>query len=355
MLKKHFPLLLLCFTSFFVYANTDKLTHDQISDQRWSAFSDVAELYLKNANANEFISMGDHEKDKWGNYPGALSYYFMALNKNKKSIMAAYQVGAALAYLEINDEAIKYLNIAYQNGLWQYYLMKEDDELSLIRKTNAYQTLLEKVKVRYQSHVTDAGKAKIFAPSDHPPKAGWPVVVWLSGYGTEGTDSQSLADAFTEVHAIFIGINGTEKLNDHSFRWSNNDTTSTNDAVIAALKQAETQYPVNKNKVVLMGFSQGALHTAHLLADHPNLYSGALIISAGGWQKNMQKSTVNKKNIIISYGKQEAESNRSLDQNLIHYFSLHNNVEVHTHNGAHFFDNSWEQAYPNYLIKIIND
>lgn len=97
-----------------------------------------------------------------------------------------------------------------------------------------------------------------------------------------------MAKLLTSERAIFIGINGTEKLNEHSFRWARTETDSSHQAVQQALAKAAKNNPVNKQKVALMGFSQGALHSAHLLAKHPNDYVGALLLSAGGMQTEIK-------------------------------------------------------------------
>lgn len=350
MLKKLILLSLLTL-SYICHADTN----DEIATQRWDTFSDIANSYLSDASADEFIQRGDQEKSKWGNYPGALSYYFMAFDRNKNSIMAPYQAAGSLVYLGLNKDAKKYLLLADKNGFWQYHLMAEDEELAPIKDSIIYQQVLNNAKQRYKIQAADAGKARIFTPKSKQPQSGWPVIVWLSGYGTEGSDSKDIADALSSISAIFIGINGTEKINAHTFRWSNKNITSTNDAVQSALQQVEKKYKINKNKIVLMGFSQGSLHAAQLLAHYPEQYAGGLLISSGGWQQTLPTSNIENHNIVISYGDNEHVSNINLDKNIINYFSPKNNVTVHTHEGGHFFSNNWKQDYPQYLRQILNN
>ncbi|GHB13301.1 alpha/beta hydrolase [Shewanella indica] len=330
-------------------ANEDK-TEAEI---RWQTLSPIANLYLSQANAEDFIAQGDNEKSRYNNYAGALAYYLMATERDSSNIWAPYQAAGTLAMLELKDQAIEMLQLADSRGLWQQIMLEEDDELNAIRDSDEYRAVLEKVKRRYPQHAKDAGTAYIHHPHGTAPEGGWPVLVWLSGYGTEGSNSTHMAELLTSERAIFIGINGTEKLNEHSFRWATTETESSHRAVQQALALAAKTSPVNKQKVALMGFSQGALHSAHLLAKHPNDYVGALLLSAGGMQTELKTSAPAGKRLVISYGEQEHSSNLALDKQLEQFFSLDNQLQLKPHQGGHFFDDAWQQKYPDYVNFVL--
>ncbi|MCH1918957.1 alpha/beta hydrolase-fold protein [Shewanella sp. A3A] len=334
-------------------AETETSAPPSAADVRWQALSPVANLYLDNAPASEFIAQGDEEKSRWNNYAGALAYYLIATERDPYSSWAPYQAAAALAYLRVPDQADTYLQLADQRGFWQYITMEEDDELAEITDSDAYNTLLTNAKLRYPEHAKDAGKAYIHLPKGTAPADGWPVLVWLAGYGTEGSDSEHLAKTLTADKAIFIGINGTEKLDDHRFRWARTETESTQKAVQKALALAAKSAKLDKKRVALMGFSQGALHSAHLLAEHADDYCGALIVSAGGMQTELTAAAPQGKRVVLSYGMDEHQSNQALDKKLAGYFSQGNQFEQHTHDGGHFFDADWQQKFPQYIGQIL--
>ncbi|WP_417761017.1 alpha/beta hydrolase [Shewanella sp.] len=334
-------------------ADTETSAPPSEADVRWQTLSPVANLYLDNAPASEFMAQGDEEKSRWNNYAGALAYYLMATERDPYSSWAPYQAAAALAYLRVPDQADTYLQLADQRGFWQYITMEEDDELAEITESSAYNTLLTNAKLRYPQHAQDVGKAYIHLPKGTAPADGWPVLVWLAGYGTEGSDSKDLAEVLTADKAIFIGINGTEKLDDHRFRWARTDTESTQQAVQQALALAAKSAKLDKKRVALMGFSQGALHSAHLLAEHPDDYCGALIVSAGGMQTAMTAAAPKGKRVVLSYGEAEREGNQALDKKLASYFSKDNQFEQHTHKGGHFFDADWPAKFPKYVEQVL--
>lgn len=324
-----------------------------VADVRWQALSSVANLYLADAPVTAFIERGDEEKSQWNNYAGALAYYLMATDRDQTNSWAPYQAAAALAYLQVPKQAHKYLQLADERGFWQYITMQEDNELESISETPEFQRLLANAKQRYQQHATDTGKAYIYIPKGNAPAAGWPVLVWLSGYGTEGSDSADMAQLLAGDKAIFVGINGTEKLGEHRFRWARKDTESTQQAVQQALAKVKQKTQFDAKRVALMGFSQGALHSAHLLAEHADDYCGALIVSAGGRQTELTASAPQGKRIVLSYGEGEHSSNKNLDQKLAGYFGEHNQFEQHIHQGGHFFDKAWQQTFPQYVAKIL--
>lgn len=324
-----------------------------VSDVRWQALSGVANLYLDDAPASDFMAAGDQEKSKWNNYAGALAYYLIATDRDSDNSWAPYQAAAALAYLDVPQQAERYLALADKRGFWQYITMAEDDELQSIAQNSAFKTVLEHAKQRYSEHAKDAGQAFIHVPHGAAPKAGWPVLVWLAGYGTEGSDSAKLAKSLVGDKAIFIGINGTEKLDDHRFRWARTDTESTQKAVQQALAKAAKLAKLNSQRVALMGFSQGALHSVHLLAEHADDYCGALIVSAGGRQTSLAAKVPQGKRVVLSYGEGEYSSNIALDKKVASYLGNGNQFEQHTHKGGHFFDKDWQQKFPQYVQQIL--
>lgn len=321
---------------------------------RWEATSPIANLYLKDAPASEFIKQGDQEKLQWNNYAGALMYYLAATDRDRKNLWGPYQAAGSLAYLDVPEKAKIYLKEADKRGFWQYIIAEEDTELGDVKNTSEYKRLVANAKKRYATHAKDVGHVMLHIPKGNVPKGGWPVLIWLSGYGTEGSDSMDLAQILVGEKAIFIGINGTEKLDDHRFRWSRTDTTSTHEAIHRALVKAKKKAPLNWEKIGLIGFSQGALHSAHLIATYPKIYCGAILLSPAGKQKEIKNSAPVNKRIILSYGNKEPGDDLNLDYKLNSFFAPKNHLKISTHEGGHFFDERWKNRYPGYVDYILD-
>ncbi|WP_068713414.1 alpha/beta hydrolase [Vibrio tritonius] len=347
-------LLLLALTAPFAsYADEQPPQQKSEADIRWDASAPMVNLLLQDAPASKFMEQGDTEKSEWGNYAGALMYYLTATNRDPQNAFAPYQAAAALATLKITSQAKEYLKEADKRGFWQYYIANNDDEMASVSDSEEYKQLLIHTKARYDVMAKDAGQASIHIPKGKAPAGGWPVLVWLSGYGTEGKQSDGIAKVLGK-RVVFIGINGTEKLDHHSFRWSRTDIKSTHLAIQNALTKAKKSTTINTNKVVLMGFSQGALHGAHLITDYSDHYMAALLLSPGGHQTSFNTAAPKGKRIVISYGEDEYASNLKLDKKLSGYFAKDNQLEVATHPGGHFFDKNWKTIYPTYLNTLFS-
>ncbi|MFP3373919.1 hypothetical protein SB756_31640, partial [Pseudomonas sp. SIMBA_068] len=79
--------------------------------------------------------------------------------------------------------------------------------------------LLQAAEKNYPAKARDAGLAAFSIPQGKAPSEGWPVVVWLSGFGTEGSDGIDMRTDLVGEKAVLVGINGTLKRDEHQFMW----------------------------------------------------------------------------------------------------------------------------------------
>lgn len=170
---------LFCAGLSVMHASAEEKTENDI---RWDAMAPLANMLLTHEDGDQYVLAGNNEKSHFSNYPGALAYYLMATKVDDDNIMGPYQAAGALATLNMPEEAIKYLQLADQRGLWQWIIMRDDEELAAIRHTNEFKQILAQVETRYQQHSQNAGMARFAIPHGGVPEEGWPVVVWLSGY-----------------------------------------------------------------------------------------------------------------------------------------------------------------------------
>ncbi|MDH2434849.1 alpha/beta hydrolase-fold protein [Pokkaliibacter sp. MBI-7] len=336
--------------SHTIYADE---SDDAASKARWDVMADMAALYMREAPASEFVDAGDDEKSKHGNYAGALAYYLAATKLDTNYAFASYQAAAALSYLDMPKVAAKYLKEAQVRGFWQYPIMQEDEELAPMKESAAYQELLSTAQTNYALHAQDAGKGAFQIPQATPPKDGWPVVVWLHGLGSNGS-----IDGFSELakdQYALVGLNGTIKRDENSFMWDKKSAEDTHKAVQQALAEISTSTVINRNKVVLIGFSQGALHAAHLLAEHPESYTGGVLLSPGGYLQKFPVFEAKGKHVVVVGGDKEHESNKRLLASIRELFIKDNQLIARNHPGGHFFQDDWEQVYPQFIAFALGE
>jgi phospholipase/carboxylesterase len=116
-----------------------------------------------------------------------------------------------------------------------------------------------------------------------------PIVILLHGYGSNESDMFGLKSIMPE-NAIFVCARGSINNGDNSYKWYEIDRTKTPskenkleaDAsiakVILLIAQLKKQYKTN-GKVVLGGFSQGAILSNAILAKSPKSVQGIISLS----------------------------------------------------------------------------
>jgi predicted esterase len=330
-------------------SDADKARAEAISEGRWQGLGSMADLYLNGATPAEFLEAGDEEKSKHHNYAGAAAFYLTAARLDPANAFASYQAAAALAALDSPEFAVDYLDQARERGFWQVLIMRDDYELVQMRKYPEYQKLLAAAEKNYAKHAKDAGLAAFSIPKGKAPAGGWPVLVWLSGYGTEGSTGTDMRTTLVGEKAVLVALNGTLKRNEHSFMWEPRSVAPTAEAIDAALKKLAKTTPIDRSKVALMGFSQGAQHAAHLLASYPQQYSGALIVSPGGFEMPFTEHQAKGKRVVVLHGAQEGKGNLAMASATEQAFAAANQVQSHTHANGHSFQDDWESAYPGYV------
>lgn len=111
----------------------------------------------------------------------------------------------------------------------------------------------------------------LLKPLGSPPEAGWPVVVGLHGYGGRGADMLPIADQFTSAGAAYIAPTFGE--------YQPNPGIGPVDPMRLILEDVSSRIPVDRNRVVLLGFSQGGTFAYRFSVFHPEWVSG--VVTAG--------------------------------------------------------------------------
>jgi poly(3-hydroxybutyrate) depolymerase len=114
-----------------------------------------------------------------------------------------------------------------------------------------------------------------------------PTAVWLHGYrnfpGALG-DAEFFQGVADRLSIAIVGIPGTTTLDDETLQWSE-EPVADHAYIQSVLESLKQKYDLDLQRVALFGFSQGAMVAGDLAMAYPEIYRGALIMSAGGFTK----------------------------------------------------------------------
>lgn len=322
----------------------------------FNALSPVVSALINADDAQELMDRA--EKLESSDTLQAIAVYLAATREDPKQLQAPYQVAALFARRGDDKLAERFLREADDRGLWFGPLMAGDEDFADLRESGTYKSVLANAQERYSKMaVGKVGAISLLDPSASipVPKACRPVVVWLHGYGVNGEldeDYQPLAD----TGAVILGINGTEMINAvDSFRWIGPGFEGTHQAVQNGLKALEAQQCIDRKRVFLMGFSQGSQHAGALLAQHPDEYAGALLLSPGGMQPTPTESKARGKRVFVINGKEEGPRNQQMSADFRQLFSEGNEVKSRVHEAGHTFPADWSTSLPQALRWLMGE
>src|SRR5579862_173335 len=122
-------------------------------------------------------------------------------------------------------------------------------------------------------HFVARGATQIWIPASYDPSRKWPAILFLHGSGERGSDGakqitvglgRALSEGKVEAQAIVIFPQCPE-----GQRWAG----AARKIAIAALDQAEREFPIDKRRVALTGMSMGGAGAWILAAQYPKRWS----------------------------------------------------------------------------------
>jgi len=201
-----------------------------------------------------------------------------------------YNVACMYSLMKNKDEAFKYLEIAVEKGDFPGDIVQQmegDSDLDFLRKDERYKEILAKAgkggkaparrertaraggegqKVAFEHKVT---KPKSAARKKNPPLL---VVLHPAGGNMEST-TDGWKKAAAKVGAVLLTPQGTRKIGDGKYDWGK-DLDEIESNINSAIEMALTEHKVDRNKIVLAGYDQGAWAAWHLTLRNPDAFCG---------------------------------------------------------------------------------
>jgi predicted esterase len=134
-----------------------------------------------------------------------------------------------------------------------------------------YRVLIARQLGGLNEHQAGGKSYHLIKPSGNPPTEGWPVVVAFHGYGGQGVDMLSIASLFTREGIAYLApsFGGYEPY----------PGIGPIEPMVQILEHASNQIPIDQERVILLGFSQGGTFAYRFSVYHPEWVSG--VVTAG--------------------------------------------------------------------------
>jgi predicted peptidase len=135
----------------------------------------------------------------------------------------------------------------------------------------------------YRGRDGDTAKYMVFVPHDYDGKKVFPVILFLHGAGSSGTDGKApvrgaLAEAIRKQEKTFGFV--TVFPQSHRGSWQANSPDGKR--ALAILDEVLEHYSVDRSRVYLTGLSMGGEGTWSLAAAHPERWAAIVPICGGG-------------------------------------------------------------------------
>jgi predicted esterase len=303
------------------------------------------------ADAEQLLMVADTLKAQH-DFEEAAAHYLAALQRKPDLTMATYQLGCNYALWGNTELALQWLKKGVDAGFWGYAMMKDDDDLVSIQKTQEFQQLLATVKERYPAEAAKhKGGSALERPSGDVVLAGWPVILFLHGFGDGKAGYVPLARVAAQHHVAGIAVDGPVVQYEGRYNWPTDSFETTHQYLQNVLARYKDE-PLDKSRVYLLGLSQGAGHAAALVALHPESYAGAIVFSPGGKPEppTTFASAGPARPLYVTIGRREPAGNKQLAKLWADNWRKAGwPVREESHAGGHHVPRGWDSEFPKVL------
>lgn len=216
-------------------------------------------------------------------YDGAEKLYQRAIEADPQQAYPVYQLACNYELAGKHAEAAAMFEKAVEIGFSDFPTALADNELGKIRERPDFEKTLAKIRERYIATAAErVGQPIAIRPEGKAPENGWPLMLLLHGYGDTNISYLDQAEQWAKSGFVAVAVPGTVPAQGGRFMWDLESTEPTRKNLQAIVDARLFEGHVDRQRVFLLGFSQGALHAMLLTAEHPELYAGVVGLSPGG-------------------------------------------------------------------------
>ena len=271
---------------------------------------------LREADAEELRAFAN-ELSAGRRYKEAAQVQYWAMQKEPAE--GQYNMACYLSLAQDVDAAFYWLQRAAieegVDGQWA----TEDSDLVPVRADSRWPTVLQFLtQANAYWQASTHTETSLVMPKDVAATEPIPVLIGLHGMGHRagGFVSTEMYQEFADKHRVaFVGASGSVPRGPRSFVWAE-DAEKDRKRIEAALSEVSDRVTAAPGKIILFGFSQGAMMSAEIAILDAARYAGAIVLSPGG-NNNPNASLFKpgsgqKQTYILSVGQGEHLGNKTM-------------------------------------------
>ncbi len=200
--------------------------------------------------------------------------------------------GALLAMLDRGDEAIEYLQVCADRKYTGIASFEQNSDLDSVREREDFKSIIQTVRINAQARMNEfQAEAKKHVPQAYYPDSTgvkMPLVIALHGTGMDGKSMfEAIKEACVAQEAILIAPDALRPAG-NGFSWTYRDESKW--FVNYLIEQAVKKHDADPDRVILIGFSQGANIALILGQTQPEKFAGVVPI-CGHYEAQNAEST----------------------------------------------------------------
>ncbi|MCK4873078.1 MAG: alpha/beta hydrolase fold domain-containing protein [Phycisphaerales bacterium] len=191
------------------------------------------------------------------------------------------------------DPATDWLRKAAASGFTHAALVEQDTDLDAIRDRLEYAEALAVIKKNRETDLAELEEKftehdlLVFLPEKYDPEKPAPLIIALHGYGGTAAGYPTYwREAAGEVGAILVAPQAVRRVAGAGYNWGR--VEEANLFVRITLRRMSEDYSIDRDRVILTGFSQGGYIAYSLGVQHPEQFVG-VVPMAGPYIRRLDK------------------------------------------------------------------
>ena len=221
------------------------------------------------------------EKEDW---PEAVKLGERLVELAPKNHLHPYNLACAHARGGAVDEALTWLERAAAEGFSNPEGVLRDEDLLSVRDRPRFAVVVEQIQANYDRaralfrEIAKGSEAVILAPSEEGNEP-LPVLLLLHGYGDKTESFTHFFEGFAEREGVLlVGVRSVVQVPMQGFEWAT--PVDTKVQIRSALAQAAARHALDRDRIYLLGFSQGGRMALEAALERQAPYRGVIAVGA---------------------------------------------------------------------------